>query len=155
MASSEQCDDSNLDDGDGCSSSCLIEAEYQCDGSTTQSPEGSNSVCAKSCGDGAKYAAHYSEQCDDGNLVSGDGCDSSCQIENLYECDGSTTSGTETALSVCVELPAVCGDTFVSGSEICDSVEGCADDCLGPKEGYSCENEVCTQNASNDEATRV
>ncbi len=52
----EECDDGNLDDGDGCSSSCLFE-----------------------CGNGA---VDGSEECDDGNLDDGDGCSSTCLIEN-------------------------------------------------------------------------
>jgi cysteine-rich repeat protein len=35
------------------------------------------------CGDGI---IERSEQCDDGNTVSGDGCSLSCQIEANYEC---------------------------------------------------------------------
>lgn len=32
-------------------------------------------------------------QCDDGNLINGDGCSSSCTIETCWECDyGSPTS---------------------------------------------------------------
>ncbi len=52
----EQCDDSNLVNGDGCSSTCTCEA----------------------CGDGYKCK---SEQCDDGNVVNGDGCSSLCKRE--------------------------------------------------------------------------
>jgi cysteine-rich repeat protein len=52
----EACDDGNLDDGDGCSSLCLLEG----------------------CGDGVVVVP---EQCDDGNVVLGDGCDELCQLE--------------------------------------------------------------------------
>ena len=31
---SEECDDSNLNDGDGCSSSCTVEANFVCNGTT-------------------------------------------------------------------------------------------------------------------------
>ena len=37
------------------------------------------------CGDGSLSAAN-GEQCDDGNLNSGDGCSATCQVENLYSC---------------------------------------------------------------------
>jgi len=56
---SEQCDDGNTQDGDGCSSLCEEEDE---------------------CGDGVLNPG-AGEQCDDGNLQSGDGCSSSCRNE--------------------------------------------------------------------------
>ena len=55
----EECDDGNLDDGDGCSSTCRIEAAV--------------------CGDGNRDA---SEQCDDGNNDDGDGCAADCTVED-------------------------------------------------------------------------
>lgn len=53
---SEQCDDGNRADGDGCDANCT--------------PTG--------CGNGIRTGG---EECDDGNESSRDGCDSSCQIE--------------------------------------------------------------------------
>jgi cysteine-rich repeat protein len=53
----EECDDGNLIDGDGCSSTCQIEGV---------------------CGDGV---VDPGEQCDDDNLVDGDGCSSTCRLE--------------------------------------------------------------------------
>ena len=53
----EQCDDGNLNNGDGCSSICKIEAI---------------------CGDAV---VEPPEQCDDGNTNGGDGCSASCMIE--------------------------------------------------------------------------
>ena len=35
------------------------------------------------CGDGNRDSI---EECDDGNTINGDGCDSFCTIEPLYEC---------------------------------------------------------------------
>ena len=58
---SEQCDDGNTINNDGCSSTCKI--EY--------------------CGDGIKQA---NEECDDGNSVNGDGCSNSCCLEEQREC---------------------------------------------------------------------
>jgi cysteine-rich repeat protein len=66
----EECDDGNLEDGDGCTSQC---------------------TCAR-CGDGALYvfpSDHGSgscpvveiEECDDGNNVAGDGCSPTCRLE--------------------------------------------------------------------------
>jgi cysteine-rich repeat protein len=38
------------------------------------------------CGNGVLEG---SEQCDDGNLVTGDGCSATCQLETYYRCDNS------------------------------------------------------------------
>ena len=59
----ETCDDGNDDDGDGCSSACLIETEPAV------------------CGDGL---FEFGEECDDGNNVSGDGCSDLCEFEEWY-----------------------------------------------------------------------
>ena len=61
----EECDDGNNDDGDGCSSTCKVESDYDC----TDNP----SVCTAICGDGKILG---SESCDDGNTSDGDGCSS-------------------------------------------------------------------------------
>ena len=39
--------------------------------------------CLNACGDGLKSD---SEECDDGNLRDGDGCSSSCKVENGFSC---------------------------------------------------------------------
>ncbi|MBU1976236.1 MAG: right-handed parallel beta-helix repeat-containing protein [Nanoarchaeota archaeon] len=57
---SEQCDDGNHDNGDGCDAYCRTEA----------------------CGNGRIDAG---EECDDNNVVNGDGCNSQCQTEVLVE----------------------------------------------------------------------
>ena len=44
----EQCDDGNLSNGDGCSSSCLIETGWACTSSSV-----SNKCMHKECGNGA------------------------------------------------------------------------------------------------------
>lgn len=58
----EECDDGNVLNGDGCSAACKIEI-----------PKG------PVCGNGIIESP---EACDDGNTVSGDGCSSVCKIEN-------------------------------------------------------------------------
>src|ERR1700759_3990174 len=62
ISGSEQCDDGNTVDGDGCSHACMLEPGH-----------------TPSCGDGILEAG---EGCDDGNTVSGDGCSSVCQSES-------------------------------------------------------------------------
>lgn len=56
---SEQCDDGNTTNGDGCSAMCLLES-------------------VGVCGDGMKAT---NEGCDDGNTMSGDGCSDTCTEE--------------------------------------------------------------------------
>ncbi len=40
--------------------------------------------CVSKCGDGVLYANN--EECDDGNMVEGDGCDSKCRMEEGWNC---------------------------------------------------------------------
>ena len=54
-------------------------------------------TCTEICGDGRNMGIL---QCDDGNLLDGDGCDSQCRIENGYSCDG----GGEDLSDVCVDI---------------------------------------------------
>jgi cysteine-rich repeat protein len=94
----EECDDGNLVDGDGCSSTCMVETGWDCAGFPP--------VCTENCGDGLVVGT---EACDDGNYASGDGCSPSCGIEAGWNCPDEQ--------SPCTEL---CGDGFVTGSEQCD-----------------------------------
>ncbi|HVW66904.1 MAG TPA: myxococcus cysteine-rich repeat containing protein [Candidatus Peribacteraceae bacterium] len=132
LTGSEQCDDGNTVDGDGCSSACKIEPGFQC---VTTQP----SRCWARCGDGIKTTT---EKCDDGNTVGGDGCSATCNIEFGYICSGSP--------SVC-SIPGICGDGKVNAaSETCDdgnthSGDGCSATCT-VESGYTCTDtpSVCT-----------
>ena len=73
---SEQCDNDVVTTGapspfDGCSAQCTWEPDCGCDG------------CDDVCGDGMKFTT---EDCDDGNLNNGDGCNSDCEFEPGYSC---------------------------------------------------------------------
>lgn len=57
---SEECDDGNLTDGDGCDSNCRLTG----------------------CGNAVATAG---EECDDGNTLSGDGCDAGCVVEPVAQ----------------------------------------------------------------------
>ncbi len=94
----ETCDDGNINNGDGCNSTCNIEVGYNCTGSP--------SICSTVCGDGVVTPG---EGCDDGNTTTGDGCNSICNIEPGFNCTGSP--------SVC---SSVCGDGIVAAGEGCD-----------------------------------
>jgi cysteine-rich repeat protein len=86
---SEQCDDGNTVDGDGCSHLCQIEnlcgnghvdLGEQCDDGNQDNTDGCRNCQVPRCGDGVLDTG-LGEQCDDGNQVSGDGCSASCQTE--------------------------------------------------------------------------
>ena len=86
------------------------------------------------CGDGTILEA---EACDDGNRTSGDGCDSSCQIETGFDCLGEP--------STCSEI---CGDGLIVGGETCDdggttSGDGCDSSCQ-IETGFDCLGEPST-----------
>jgi fibro-slime domain-containing protein len=102
------------------------------------------------------------ETCDDGNMASGDGCSSSCQLEGDYyacvagqpcvdtrNCDelveaGVIKAGADSGCSAPVKVP-VCGDGFLDPGEACDTggdvgtpISGCAADCSTAFQGYVC-----------------
>lgn len=66
---------------------------------------GSSGECVEVCGDGLNFGL---VQCDDGNLISGDGCSAMCEIEIDFDCTG----GSPTGADVCtyVELDIVSMD---------------------------------------------
>lgn len=91
----EECDDGNVDDGDGCDADCMLEEE----------PE-------DVCGDGDQTG---DEECDDGNVDDGDGCDATCVFEAVV-CDPCSSA---------LEL----GDTGAIcdlGYEYWSNLQGCA-----------------------------
>lgn len=101
---------------------------------------------AASCGNGTIGGT---EQCDDGNAVSGDGCQSDCTVQEGWYCYGSHPSH-------CVPLPVVdCGNGIVDTGETCDDGntdpgDGCQSNCI-VQPGYSCSGEpsACTASESN------
>ena len=132
----EECDDGNTEGGDGCSSSCAIEAGFTCTGAWAYwQCGGAGDSCWAGCGIG-QMEEGSAKECDDGNLVAGDGCSPGCRVECGFRCFG----GNLTSASVCVA--AACGDKTLGGQEECDdgNVEdgdGCSSECM-IEEGYSC-----------------
>jgi cysteine-rich repeat protein len=88
VAPSEQCDDMNALDGDGCSSTCQWELV---------------------CGNGVLQAP---EQCDDANTAANDGCSATCTIENLV----TEVEPNDTAAQAMTSPLQIAGDGFVSGT---------------------------------------
>ena len=112
VADGETCDDGNVIDGDGCSSTCGVEAEWVCTGEP--------STCTFLCGN---HVFNVGETCDDGNAVAGDGCSALCKIEQGWLCSGLPSTCTP-----------VCGDGRLRGAEACDdgnvtSGDGCSFAC--------------------------
>lgn len=70
------CDDGNNLPGDGCNNSCGIEIAWQCTLGDAISP----SVCTEIWGDGMTII-DTPTNCDDQNLVSGDGCSDIWEVE--------------------------------------------------------------------------
>ncbi len=148
----ENCDDGNTASGDGCSSQCLNEGTLSsiascgnsipeknlgedCDLGAQNGKPGStcSSVClvtgtlAPTCGNNSIDSG---ETCDDGNLVSGDGCSSQCLNE------GSN-----------LNYGSVCGNSAVEYGESCDA--GTSDSNIDPRQyGVAVAKGVTKINAS-------
>ncbi|MBU1535024.1 DUF4215 domain-containing protein [Myxococcota bacterium] len=159
--SSEQCDDGNLIDGDGCSSTCAPEPGYVC--------MGSPSVCDGICGDNLVIG---SEVCDDGNNVDDPACSSDCRsycgdgVRNWSHgeaCDGALL-GANTCTSIGMGFSGgvlacladcqfdttgctTCGDGVAQGTETCDdgntvNGDGCSNACA-VESGWDCTSGTC------------
>lgn len=112
---SEECDDGNLVNGDGCEEDCTL-----------------------SCGNGIQTGG---EECDDGNSVDGDSCDSNCTVTRCgngiptgsEECDDGNLSDEDACKTDC--NANVCGDgAHNPDAEECDDgnsieTDGCRSDC--------------------------
>ena len=75
------------------------------------------------------------EDCEDGNIQDGDGCDSTCKFEvgwghsQAFITDGNLTTST-----------AICGDGLAVGNETCDDrFIYCLSDCESSEPGWTCE----------------
>lgn len=82
----EECDDGNLIDNDTCSNACIdncgngvVDLGEECDDGA-ESPVCDADCTAALCADGTLNAS-AGEECEDGNLAGGDGCDAACVIE--------------------------------------------------------------------------
>ena len=104
-------------------------------------PDGGPPPGGPVCGDGRVEAP---ERCDDGNTVSGDGCDAACLLEPGWVC----------AIPGVRCQAAACGDGIVAGFEACDDGntqpgDGCDERCRlepgfhCPNPGEDCERTVC------------
>jgi len=122
---SEDCDDGNTQNGDGCSSTCKIEEES---GSTSSGEESGDS----SSGD--------SEDLTSGDVPEPDPICGNGLLEMWEQCDDGNAIDTDICLSTCKW--ASCGDGFVwaEGGEDCDdqnqtALDGCEWDCKATPNG--------------------
>ena len=100
------------------------------------------------CGDGKQ---DWNEECDDRNIVSGDGCSSACKVEPGFRCSvpGQRCTG-------------ICGDGLVKGPETCDdgntlTGDGCSNICLAEPgdfcgDGIVSGDEECDHGSTNSDS---
>lgn len=136
--SSEVCDDGNMVGGDGCSTSCLVEAGYTCVTATS-------SFCSTTCGDGIVAGA---EACDDGNTDSGDGCDATCASESA----GTTETNCDNGVDDDADGRTDCDDTDCAASAACGGAateQACDDGQDNDGDGATdCDDTDCADDAA-------
>ena len=163
LEGTEECDDGNTVDGDGCDSDCTIPCECGdgflndlpgcgelCDDGNTIDGDGCDAACVEEfCGDGV--INDTTETCDDGNTVDGDGCDGSCYEEVCgngilqvgEDCDDGNTVDGDGCSAICEFEPGgSCGDPIMVGAlpyadtnTTCGRVDTQEDTCLGYYDG--------------------
>lgn len=126
--SGEECDDGNLDNLDSCLSDCTFarcgdgivqqSAGEECD-PLDDTESSASGLCTEGCRLNndpvcGNATLEGDETCDDGNLVNGDGCDTSCAIEP--------------------PATPVCGNEILESGEACDDAnlvdgDGCSSTC--------------------------
>jgi cysteine-rich repeat protein len=156
----EACDDGNLGGGDGCESDCTPTCAQHADCDDGESCNGAESCdllsgcvpggnladgtacdtgsecrggsCVSAdCGDGTVNPTQH-EECDDGNLEDGDGCDADCTftcVESADCSDGDVCNGEESCdanTHTCNPGEALgCTDNSDCTENICDPEAGC------------------------------
>lgn len=109
----EECDDAGVVAGDGCSSTCTVEAGWACSGDP--------SVCVSLCGNDL---VDTGEECDDGGVVAGDGCSAACAVETGFFCTG--TSSVCAAWTACTAGQYEASAPTASSDRVCTACTVCA-----------------------------
>ncbi len=142
----EQCDDGNTDNLDGCNVLCkfpycgngVLEKDEWCDDANQVNGDGCNKMCEfERCGNACLDPG---EQCDDGNTENGDGCSKACWREECgnsiidlgEQCDDGNEANGDGCSQFC-QLE-ICGNGVVTPNEQCDdgnciSGDGCSANC--------------------------
>lgn len=136
LEAGESCDDGNLNDFDGCPTTCMSAVcgdgfvwtgVEECDDGNSDEADACLSSCVwASCGDGVTQAGI--EQCDDANDVESDACTSLCRLATCG--DGFVQAGVE-----------ACDDK--GGTSICDTdctLAECGDGTLNAAAGEECDD---------------
>ena len=141
VAGKEQCDDGNNTDGDGCSAICTLESKpvaekegWVCTSPTAGGADGGAASCkgpttctTTVCGNGK---IEGSEQCDDGNMATGDKCSPFCRLEPVCPPGGGAcTSACGDGLLLPIRIRRIaknCDDgNTVDGADCgCSSIRG-------------------------------
>ena len=136
LEGTEECDDGNLDDGDGCDSNCtptecgngIVTSGEECDdGNGVDDDACSNSCTENTCGNNR---VDPGEECDDGDSDDNNGCRNDCTDED--ECAAGTDNCDVNA--TCTNTPGsflcVCNDGYSGDGVTCQPFVGacCADD---------------------------
>jgi cysteine-rich repeat protein len=137
-------DDGDDDDDDSCDND--TDGDGHCDGDEDGDHD-EDDTCEQDepvCGNGTAEGA---EACDDGNTTNGDGCSSTCTVEeHVCVCgdgvkdvteacdDGNTANGDGCSSTCTIELP-VCGNGVIETGETCDdgntnNGDGCSSVCV-------------------------
>ena len=144
VAGGEQCDDGNLTDGDGCSAACTLESKpagvpegWVCTSPASAAGDGGASTCkgpttctTTVCGNSK---VEGSEQCDDGNDVTGDGCSPFCRLEPKCPAAGGACT------NVCGSGLILTGDGKQCDDGNTVNGDGCSSDCM-IEPGFTCMN---------------
>lgn len=185
----EQCDDGNDDDDDGCTSACLLtcEADDDCDdglvcnGEETCNTErgfcsfGVNEADGTSCPDGecvfgacetvecGNGVVNTGEDCDDGNAMSGDGCEADCSFscEDDLDCDDDdacTVDVCDPETRTCASAARDCDDGLDCTADSCESDTGCVNALIDDDmDGYAAMSLACDDrggDCDDDDDTR-
>jgi len=147
------CSNNGACDSGACVGACSLTGD-SCSGSDTECPYASGDSCeitgSGCCGDGTRdwSASEGGEDCDDGNLLNGDGCSSECKNEGARaigsvcgdgtqdwvantggeDCDDGNSSGGDGCSNNCLiegstaetDIYATCGNGVVEDGEDCD-----------------------------------
>jgi fibro-slime domain-containing protein len=138
LAGAEKCDDGNANPGDGCSAACVVESPAVNEPNAWVCPTPGQLCQRTTCGNGTREG---SEQCDDGNNDTGDGCSPFCRKEPVCPSGGgacATSCGDGLLLPVDIAAGQQCDDgNTVSG-------DGCSSDCK-EESGYKCTSNTVVQ----------
>ena len=100
-----------------------------CNSTSTQ---GCKAMAPPACGDGKNNVD--GEECDDGNVLPGDGCNGVCKVEPNWSCpkEGPCTR------------KIICGDGEIGAGEVCDDGntkdnDGCSADCTKQDPAFKCD----------------